>query len=103
MAVLRMSRLPLSLVFLCALVCLTIGLDQVSAGADLYGRDVFGAGDHSSRKSSNAANFFGDEQIPFLAPVYRNVSPGAAWVLPNNAFDLAFRSLECECFDPAGR
>lgn len=79
MAVLRMSRFPLSLVFLYAPVCLPVGLDQVSAGAGLYGRDIFGAGDHSSRKSSNAANFFGDEQIPFLAPVSRNVSPGAAW------------------------
>ena len=85
MATLPMARLSSFRTLLCALTTLTVGLDQVSAGAGFHSRDVFGEG-----------------QIPCLAPVYRNVLPGAAWVLPNSVFDLTFRSLGCECFDPTG-
>ena len=37
-----------------------------------------------------------------LAPVYRPVEIGNAWVFPNSSFDLGARSMSCECFDPSG-
>lgn len=36
------------------------------------------------------------------APYYRNVSVGAAWVVPSSAYDLGARDMSCECFDPSG-
>ena len=36
------------------------------------------------------------------APYYRNVSAGAAWVIPRSAYDLGARGMTCECFDPNG-
>lgn len=36
------------------------------------------------------------------APYYRNVSVGAAWVVPSSANDLGARDMSCECFDPSG-
>ena len=38
----------------------------------------------------------------FLAPYYRNVSAGAAWVVPSSAYDLGARDMSCECFNPDG-
>ncbi|CAL8581303.1 hypothetical protein XPA_007002 [Xanthoria parietina] len=35
-----------------------------------------------------------------LAPFYRNVTAGGAWVLPASPFDLGARAMTCECFDP---
>ena len=37
-----------------------------------------------------------------LAPFYRNVTAGGAWVLPESPFDLGARAMTCECFDPDG-
>ncbi|KAL8958031.1 MAG: hypothetical protein Q9193_004833 [Seirophora villosa] len=38
-----------------------------------------------------------------LLPGYhRNVSTGAAWVMPASRFDLGARAMTCECFDPDG-
>lgn len=37
-----------------------------------------------------------------LAPFYRNVTAGGAWVLPASPFDLGARAITCECFDPDG-
>ncbi|KAI4139724.1 MAG: hypothetical protein LQ341_004107 [Variospora aurantia] len=38
-----------------------------------------------------------------LLPGYhRNVSAGAAWVLPASRTDLGARAMSCECFDPDG-
>ena len=37
------------------------------------------------------------------APYYRNVSAGAAWVVPRSVYDLGARGMTCECFDPNGR
>ncbi|KAL9008200.1 MAG: hypothetical protein Q9173_006653 [Seirophora scorigena] len=38
-----------------------------------------------------------------LLPGYhRNVSTGAAWVVPASRFDLGARAMTCECFDPDG-
>lgn len=37
-----------------------------------------------------------------LAPFYRNVTAGGAWVLPASPFDLGARAMTCECFDPDG-
>ncbi len=37
-----------------------------------------------------------------LAPVFREVETGNAWVFPNSSFDLGARSMTCECFDPSG-
>ena len=38
-----------------------------------------------------------------LAPVYRGVETGHAWVYPKSSFDLGARSMTCECFDPSGK
>lgn len=39
-----------------------------------------------------------------LLPGYhRNVSAGAAWVLPASRTDLGARAMSCECFDPDGK
>ncbi|KAI4112888.1 MAG: hypothetical protein LQ345_006034 [Seirophora villosa] len=36
-----------------------------------------------------------------LLPGYhRNVSTGAAWIVPASRFDLGARAMTCECFDP---
>ena len=35
------------------------------------------------------------------APYYREVSAGAAWVIPRSMFDLGARDMTCECFDPS--
>lgn len=37
-----------------------------------------------------------------LAPSYRNVTAGGAWILPASPFDLGARAMTCECFDPDG-
>ncbi|KAL8804623.1 MAG: hypothetical protein Q9182_002431 [Xanthomendoza sp. 2 TL-2023] len=35
-----------------------------------------------------------------LAPYYRNVTTGGAWVLPASSHDIGARAMTCECFDP---
>lgn len=37
-----------------------------------------------------------------VAPIYRNVTAGDAWVFPSSANDLGARSMACECFSPDG-
>ena len=82
--------------------------NDVSAGASINtdtSSNIEDPHSSSSKRSGNESTFFFDDKatIPFLAPAYRNVSAGAAWILPTSALDLTFRSLDCECFDPAGK
>ena len=102
-----MSRSSLFLTyFLYALFALGLDFnDRISAGAHIQGRDSLlgGSARSTAEKGDGSQMLFEHQDTPFLAPMYRSVSPGAAWVLPGNAFDLTFRSLACECFDPDGR
>ena len=97
------TPLPLVALLLCAFVRSCVGSHMVSAGAGVYTRNIYGIEDRSveAKGSGDGTGSGGKGQIPFLASVYRNVSRGSAWVLPANAFDLTFRSLGCECFDPS--
>lgn len=49
---------------------------------------------HLSGQATNNASL--------VAPYYRNVSVGEAWVLPNSVHDLGARDMRCECFNPDG-
>lgn len=40
-------------------------------------------------------------KYPVAAPYFRNVTAGAAWVMPSSRFDLGARGFDCECFDPS--
>lgn len=53
-------------------------------------RDVF-IREYPSNSSTN---------VSLWAPYYRNVSAGAAWVIPQSTFDLGARAMSCECFNP---
>ena len=97
--------------FLCAVLVVSLTLihqtcyatSKVGAGAGINTHGLYNIEDPpSSKPNGNTSILFDEATIPFLAPVYRNVSAGAAWVLPTSSLDLTFRSLDCECFDPAG-
>lgn len=76
------------------LTVLSCGAAFIHAGGNASGTR---AEVHSMRMETNVSS-----GIPLLAPLYHNVTAGEVWVYPSSKFDLGARSMNCECFDPAG-